>query len=132
MDKSIKIPVNIDISDKDIERLEKTKCLLSEVKQILKETRKIDNSFSISNVIEINEESVLVFNCKNFMLKKEVLERYENILSIKFNHKCIILNDGLTLDKAIGVDYAKGRDYTTVTYYNEDGNPVKEETTQYK
>lgn len=47
-------------------------------------------------------------------------------------HKCVILSNGLTLDKAIGVDYAKGRDYTTTTYYDESGNPVKEETIQYK
>lgn len=66
------------------------------------------------------------------MLKKEDLERYENILSDKFNNKCIILNNGLTLDKAIRADYAKGRDYTTTTYYDGSGNLVKEETTQYK
>ena len=131
MDKSIEIPVNIDISDKDIERLEKTKYLLREIKQILKEIREIDNNFSLSNIIEVDEDTILIFNC-SAMLKKEDLERYKNILSDKFNNKCIILNNGLTLDKAIRADYAKGRDYTTVTYYNEEGNPIKEETTQYK
>lgn len=131
MNKSIEIPVNIDISDKDIERLEKTKYLLREIKQTLKEIREIDNNFNLSNIIEVDEDTILIFNC-SAMLKKEDLERYENILSDKFNNKCIILNNGLTLDKAIGVDYAKGRDYTTTTYYDESGNLLKEETTQYK
>lgn len=120
------------ISDKDIENLERIKQVLSEVKQILKEIREIDNSFSLSNVIEADEDTVLVFNCDTMIFKQEDLNRYENILSTKFNHKCILLNGRLTLDKAIGTDYAKGRDYTTVTYYNDEGNLIKEETTQYK
>lgn len=49
-----------------------------------------------------------------------------------FVNKCILLNRNMTLDKAIGIDYAKGREYTTTTYYDESGNLVKEETTQYK
>lgn len=66
------------------------------------------------------------------LFKQEDLNKCEDILSTKFNHKCILLNGSMTLDKAIGIDYAKGRDYTTITYYNDEGNPVKEETTQYK
>ena len=120
------------ISDKDIENLERIKEVLSEVKQILKEIREIDNKFSLSNVIEADEDTILVFNCDTMMFKQEDLYRSEAILSDKLNHKCILLNGYIRLDKAIAVDYAKGRDYTTVTYYNEDGNPVKEETTQYK
>lgn len=132
MDKSIEIPVNIDISDKDIERLEKTKYLLREIKQTLKEIREMDDNFSLSNIIETDEDTVLVFKLDSVLLKQEDINKCEDILSTKFNHKCILLNGSMTLDKAIGVDYAKGRDYTTVTYYNDEGNPVKEETTQYK
>ena len=132
MDNSIEIPININISDRDIERLEKTKCLLNEVKQILEEIRSIESNFNLSNIIETNKDTVLVFNCNNTMYKQEDLKRHEEMLSNKFNHKYIILNGNITLDKAIGIDYAKGRDYTTVTYYNEKGNPIKEETTQYK
>ena len=62
----------------------------------------------------------------------KAIKDLEIYLSNKLNHKCIILENGLSLDKAIGIDYAKGRDYTTVTYYNDEGNLVKEETTQYK
>lgn len=119
------------ISDKDIEKLERIKQVLIEVKQILKEIREIDNNFSLSNVIKTDEDTILVFNLKCLYTDK-VIKNLEIFLSNKFNHKCIILQEGISLDKAIGIDYAKGRDYTTVTYYNNEGNPVKEETTQYK
>lgn len=131
MDKSIEIPVNIDISDKDIERLEKTKCLLSEAKRILQEIKEIDEKFSLSNIIEANEDTIFIFNC-SAMLKKEHLIDMQKGLEEEFGHKCIVLNNGITLDKAIWIDYAKGIDYTTVTYHNDEGNLVKEETTQYK
>lgn len=119
------------ISDKDIENLEKIKQVLSEVKQILKQIRGMDNNFSLSNVIEADEDTILIFNC-DFLLKKESIEEIQKELTNKLQHKCIVLNCNIKLDKAIGVDYAKGKDYTTVTYYNDEGNPVKEETTQYK
>lgn len=120
------------ISDKDIENLERIKQILSEVKQILKEIREIDNNFSLSNIIEADEDTILVFNCDTMMFKQEDLYRREAILSDKLNHKCILLNDYIRLDKAIAVDYAKGRDYTTVTYYDGQGNVITEKTTQYK
>lgn len=131
MDNTIKIPVDINISDKDIEKLEKMKHVLSEVKQILKEIREIDNNFSLSNIIEVHKDTTLLFNLKCLYTDKAIKD-LEIFLSNKLNHKCIVLENGLSLDKAIGIDYAKGRDYTTVTYYNEEGNPIKEETTQYK
>lgn len=119
------------ISDKDIENLEKIKQVLSEVKQILKEIREIDDNFSLDNIIEAEEDTILIFNC-DFLLKKESIEEIQKELTDKLQHKCVVLNGNIRLDKAIGIDYAKGRDYTTTIYYNEDGNPVKEETTQYK
>lgn len=119
------------ISDKDIENLERIKQILSQVKQILKEIRDIDNNFSLSNVIEADEDTILIFNLKCLYTDKTIKD-LEIFLSNKLNHKCIVLENGLSLDKVIGIDYAKGRDYTTVTYYNDEGNPIKEETTQYK
>lgn len=119
------------ISDRDIENLEKIKQVLSEVKQILKEIREIDNNFSLSNVIEADNNTTLVFNCSR-MIKRNDLDYLQRELENKFKYKCIILSDEIRLDKVIGVDYAKGRDYTTTTYYNENGNPIKEETIQYK
>lgn len=124
MDKSIEIPIDINISDKDIEKLEKVKKLLQDIKEI-------DSSFKLSNIIEANENTMLIFNCVS-LYRSQDLRDMEVMLTNKLQHKCIILNSGITLDKAIGTDYAKGRDYTTVTYYNVEGNPIKEETTQYK
>lgn len=124
MDNTIKIPVDINIKDKDIERIEK-------VKQLLQDIKEIDSSFKLSNVIEANENTMLIFNCVS-LYRSQDLRDMEVMLTNKLQHKCIILNSGITLNKAIGIDYEKGRDYTTITYYNEEGNPIKEETTQYK
>lgn len=118
------ITVNINIPDKDIERLEK-------VKQILKEIREIDNNFSLSNIIEADEDTILIFNC-SAMLKKQYLNDMQKELEKEFGYKCIILNDCIKLDKAIRADYAKGKDYTTKTYYDGQGNVITEKTTQYK
>lgn len=119
------------ISDKDIENLERTKQVLNEVKQVLKEIKEIDSNFSLSNVIEADEDAILVFNLKCLYTDKAIKD-LETFLTNKLNHKCIILENGLSLDKAIAIDYAKGKDYTTTTYYNNEGNPIKEETIQYK
>lgn len=121
------------ISDKDIEHLERIKQVLSEVKQILKEIREEDNNFSLSNVIETNENSILIITTDMCYCKKTI-ETIENDLENRIGVRCVVLPRGTEISKAIdfGMDYAKGRDYTTVTYYNDEGNPVKEETTQYK
>lgn len=118
------ITVNINIPDKDIERLEK-------VKQILKEIREIDNNFSLSNIIEADEDTILIFNC-SAMFKIQYLNDMQKELEKEFGYKCIILNDCIKLDKAIRADYAKGKDYTTETYYDGQGNVITEKTTQYK
>ena len=119
------------ISDKDAENLERMKQALSEIKQILKEIREIDNSFSLSNIIEADEDTILVFNC-SAMIKKQYLNDIQEKLEKEFRHKCIVLNDCIKLDKAIRADYAKGKDYTTETYYDGNGNVISEKTIQYK
>ena len=50
-----KITIDINIADKDIERLEK-------VKQLLQDIKEIDSSFKLSNVIEADEDTTLIFN----------------------------------------------------------------------
>lgn len=124
MNNRIEIPVEINISDKDIERLEKAKQLLQDIKDI-------NSNFKLSNVIETNKDTILLFNLK-CLYKDKAIKDLEIFLTNKLNHKCIVLQEGLSLDKVIGIDYAEGKDYTTVTYYNENGNPIKEETIQYK
>lgn len=119
------------ISDRDIEKLNKIKQTLKEVKEILEQIKGIDNDFTLSNTIEADEDTILIFNL-NVHTPRKIIEELETSLSSKLKHKCVVLQNGLSLDTAIGIDYAKGRDYTTTTYYNDEGNPVKEETTQYK
>lgn len=118
------IQIDINIKDKDIERLEK-------VKEILKEIREIDNNISLSNIIEADEDTILIFNFSG-MLKKQYLNDMQKELEKEFGYKCIILNDCIKLDKAIRADYAKGKDYTTETYYDGQGNVITVKTTQYK
>ena len=91
----------------------------------------INSNFKLSNVIETNKDTILHFNLKCLYTDKAIKD-LEIFLTNKLNHKCIVLQEGLSLDKVIGIDYAEGKDYTTVTYYNENGNPIKEETIQYK
>ncbi len=120
------------ISDNDIKNLEKIKQTLKEVKEILEQIKEIDNNFSLSNVIEADEETLLILNCNNILLKQVDIDRYEKMLTDKLQHKCVLLQRDIRLDKAIGIDYAKGKDYVTTTYYDAFGNLVKEETVQYK
>ena len=126
-----KTSIDLDINV-NREQLDDTINKLEKIKDLMKEIREIDNNFSLSNVIEADKDTILVFKYNNILFKQEDLNRREAILSDKLRHKCILLNEYVTLDKAIGIDYAKGRDYTTTIYYNDEGNPIKEETTQYK
>lgn len=126
MNNSIDLDINV-----NREQLDDTINKLEKIKDLMKEIKEMDKGFSISNVIKTDEDTILVFNLKCLHTDKAIKD-LEIFLSNKFNHKCIILQEGISLDKAIGIDYAKGRDYTTVTYYNNKGNPVREETTQYK
>lgn len=119
------------VSDKDIENLEKMQRTLNEIKQIIKEIKEIDGNFSLSNIIETDKDTKLVFNCKS-VLKHADLRNIQQELERIFGYKCVILDNRLTLDKAVRIDYAKGRDYTTTAYYDGNGNMIKEETVQYK
>lgn len=126
MNNSINLDINV-----NREQLDSTINKLELIKQILKEIKELDNNFSLCNVIEADSNTILVFNC-NILLKIDDIDNLQRELKNKFKHQCIVLPNGITLKKAIKADYAKGRDYTTTTYYNENGNPIKEETTQYK
>lgn len=118
------ITVDINIPDKDIERLEK-------VKQLLQDIKEIDSSFKLSNVIEADEDTTLIFNC-SALLKKQDINYMQKELEKEMGYKCIVLTDSVKLDKAIKADYAKGKDYITETYYDGQGNVIIEKTTQYK
>ena len=76
------ITVDINIKDRDIERLEKVKKLLQDIKEI-------DSSFKLSNVIEANENTMLIFNCAS-LYRFQDLRDMEAMLTNKLQHKCII------------------------------------------
>ena len=116
------------ITDKDVENLER-------IKKLIKEIKEIDSNFSLSNVIDIDKEreSVLIVTTNTNYCKHNI-DFIEEDLTNRIGVRCVLIPEGTKIEKAIsiGIDYAKGRDYTTTTYYNEEGNPIKEETTQYK
>lgn len=123
------ITVDINISDKDIERLENAKYLLKEIVQTLQQIKEIDNNFSLSNVIEADKDTILIFNT-NGLLKQEDLDRLELMLTNKLQHKCIVLQSNITLSTAMQEkECTSGIDSETTTYYDTDGNIVKEEST---
>ena len=80
-------------TDKDVEILEK-------VKQLLLEIKEIDSKFKLSNVIEADNNTTLVFTT-DVLWKSQDIEKYEKQLTDKLQRKCIILCRGFKLDKSI-------------------------------
>ena len=81
------------ISDNDIERLEK-------VRDILKEIKELDLDFGISNIIEAENNTTLVFKCDG-LFTREWLEKEERKLTNKLKLDCLILPCNIELEKAI-------------------------------
>ena len=81
------------ISDNDIKRLEK-------VRDILKEIKELNLDFGISNIIETESNTTLVFKCDG-LLKREDLEKEEIKLADKLRLDCLLLPCNIELDKAI-------------------------------
>ena len=81
------------ISDNDIERLEK-------VRDILKEIKELNLDFGISNIIETKNNSTLVFKC-DALVKREWIEEEERKLTNRLKLDCLILPCNMELDKAI-------------------------------
>lgn len=113
-------------SDKDIERLKK-------IKEIIKEIKEIDSNFSLSNIINADEDSILIVSTdKNYC--KHHIDFIEEDLKNRIGIRCVLIPEGTKIETAIkiGIDYAKGKDYETTTFYDERGNVIKEESTYYK
>lgn len=79
--------------DEDIKRLER-------IKQLLKEIKELDINFSLSNVIEINNNTKLIFRY-NCMLKKPDIRKIEENLTNKLRCQCVLINKDTHLYKAI-------------------------------
>lgn len=110
------------ISDNDIKRLEK-------VRDILKEIKELNLDFGISNIIETESNTTLVFKC-NGLLKKEDLEKEEIKLVDKLRLDCLLLPCNIELDKAIKRKRVM-LDCETMTIFDND-KLVKSITRQYK
>lgn len=115
--KEISIPVKLDANE-TIEQLER-------IKQLIKDIKELDSNFGLSNVIETNDNTILIFNY-NCITTKEYIEGVERKLTDELQCKCIVLDKRLKLNKAI-----QKVDYKTTTLYA-DGEVYKEETVQYK
>ncbi len=121
---------NIDIK-LDLEAEETIK-KLEKIKRLLQDIGELDNNITLSNVLEIDKNSMLVFKT-TAICKREAIDYAEKDLADKTGVKCIILPSNLELDKAIklGIDYTEAKDYTTTQYFT-DGELIREETIQYK
>lgn len=89
---SINIELNLE-AEETINKLEK-------IKQLLQRIQELDKDFSLSNVLEINNDSILIFNCKS-MLRNDHIEDIERKLSQRLHVRCLVLDQSLKLDKAI-------------------------------
>lgn len=114
--KQISIPIKLDNAEEIIKQLE-------QIKQLIRDIKKLDNNFCLNNVINIDNNTTLIFNC-NSLVSKEFIKETEEALKNKLKCECIILNVGLKLDKAIKQNEIN---YEKIIYYA-DGKPYKEET----
>lgn len=112
-------------ADETIEKLEKIKALLTDIHEL-------DNNFSLSNVIEVKDNTVLVFNT-DMMLKKYDALLIEDMLEDKTGLRCI-LTHRLSLQCALeyGIDKAETKDYTILSLYDCDGNIIERRITDKK
>ena len=64
-------------------------------------------------------------NIKLHLETDEAMQKLEEVSKLleKINNKPLV---------ALGIDNGQAKDYITVAYYKDEGNLVKEETTQYK
>lgn len=82
--------------DKDIERLEK-------IKELLKEIKEIDDRFSLSNIIEIDNNTTLLFSTEAILKQCDAFN-IELLLENKLGCKCVIINRAFKLEKALKED----------------------------
>ena len=110
------------MSDKDIEKLK-------EAKQLLQDIRELDSNFSLSNIIQVDNNTKLIFSC-SVMCKEEYIKETEEKLIDRLRLDCIVLPNNFKLEKAIQKESIKV-DYKTETFYT-NGEVIREVTTQYK
>ena len=79
-------------TDKDIERLEK-------VKQLLQDIKELDIGFKLSNVIEADKDTTLLFSCG--LIREQDKKSIEVELTDKLQIHCVVLPVNTMLEKGI-------------------------------
>lgn len=104
---------------------------LEKIKQLLEDINKLDGNFNLKNVIDINKETILLFNTKCLM-KQEDINILQKELTEEIGCKCLISNV-IKFENAFNYDIDEGqeKDYTTETFYI-DEKIITEKTIQYK
>ena len=113
-------------SDKDIERLEK-------IKQLIEEIKETDSSFSLSNIINVDEDSILVVSTNQNYCNHHI-DFIEEDLKNRIGIRCVLIPEGTKIEKTINIrtNHEQEKDYETTNFYDERGNVIKEESTYYK
>lgn len=108
-------------TDKDIERLEK-------IKELVKEIKEIDNNFSTSNILDINEETILIVTT-NKSYSKHNIDFIEEDLRRRIGVRCVLIPEGTKIEKAINIKRNNKQeiDYETKTFDNEYETSIKGE-----
>lgn len=119
---SVNIRLDLE-ADETIEKLQK-------IKQLLKDIKEINNNIVLSNAVNINRDSILIFKSDYMLKEKDNLEKVRRLMN-KFECKCVLLDRNIQLDKVLNCRTSKEVDYITTINY-EDGQVINEKTVQYK
>lgn len=113
-------------TDKDVKNLER-------IKKLIKEIKEIDSNFSVSNIINVKEETILIVTT-NKSYSKHNIDFIEEDLQNRIGVRCVLIPEGTKIEKAINIKRNNKQeiDYTTTTFYDEKGNITKDESTYYK
>lgn len=113
-------------TDKDVKNLER-------IKKLIKEIKEIDSNFSVSNIINVKEETILIVTT-NKSYSKHNIDFIEEDLQNRIGVRCVLIPAGTKIEKAINIKRNNKQeiDYTTTTFYDEKGNITKDESTYYK
>lgn len=126
IDSKNNIEIQIDILD------DEARNKLQKIKNLLMEIKEIDNGFSLNNVLEVDEDTVLIIST-DLSYKKKNIDFIEKDLKKRIGIKCVLIPRGIRIEKAIKnkINYEKRVEYITETSYT-DGQVVNETMIQYK
>ena len=126
IDSKNNIEIQIDILD------DEARNKLQKIKNLLMEIKEIDNGFSLNNVLEVDEDTVLIIST-DLSYNKKNIDFIEKDLKKRIGIKCVLIPRGIRIKKKKKnkINYEKRVDYITETSYT-DGQVVNETMIQYK